>query len=586
MSQSSEVYRRSKRPAVALITNHGYAGVEIPIGGAADTGGQVVYVNQLALALDALGYRVTIFARGGFPDYGTEKLRDQAEYLSDHVRYVFVKGGGDTFLRKEDIAIALDEEVEWLDAFIRQEAEELGRSPWEVYEFINTHYWDAAIMGMQLVERWWDDVTATAIGELLGKSVPAETLKRVWPERHWAELGGAPAYHLGRLLMDHAAPVSGKPIERVEAVVKAYAKASGLDVSAVGGALDALRELGTGIVDDAAPVVQAVAIAETVGDAVLMFQPEREQALEEQLDRVDRHVWTPHSLGSLKHDNFRDQPLDICRELKFCERRSHERLVCDRTRAFAATSAEIAERLRTHYLVPTENVFYFPPCVDRATFREYSDAEIEATYQYLAKQSGIPAERLRESKLIFETSRMDQTKRKDLLLEAFGDVARHRDDVYLFIGGGPEKELYQRLTAMRDSTPELVGRAFLLGFIPDEHIPPLFSMADVYVSASEMEGFGMSVSQAAAARTAVVASDLIPFATQYVPDEAKIVPAGDAPRFTRAILELLEDEDDRRERAGRLADKVRALDWESQSSAFIAYLRRMGLDVAPGDAQV
>ncbi len=29
--------------------------------------------------------------------------------------------GGDEFIRKEDIAIALDEQVEWLDAFVRQQ---------------------------------------------------------------------------------------------------------------------------------------------------------------------------------------------------------------------------------------------------------------------------------------------------------------------------------------------------------------------------------------------------------------------------------------------------------------------------------
>ncbi len=62
-----EVFARAERPQIALITNHGYGGVEIPIGGAPDTGGQNVYVNQLATALDELGFKVTVFARGGFP---------------------------------------------------------------------------------------------------------------------------------------------------------------------------------------------------------------------------------------------------------------------------------------------------------------------------------------------------------------------------------------------------------------------------------------------------------------------------------------------------------------------------------------
>ena len=73
------------RPEVALITNHGYAGVEIPLGGAPDTGGQNFYVNQLAEALERLGYAVTIFARGGFPFFESDRVREGTEQLSEHV---------------------------------------------------------------------------------------------------------------------------------------------------------------------------------------------------------------------------------------------------------------------------------------------------------------------------------------------------------------------------------------------------------------------------------------------------------------------------------------------------------------------
>ena len=45
---------------MALITNHGYGGPDIPVGGAPDTGGQNNYVNTLAAKLEVLGYKVTI----------------------------------------------------------------------------------------------------------------------------------------------------------------------------------------------------------------------------------------------------------------------------------------------------------------------------------------------------------------------------------------------------------------------------------------------------------------------------------------------------------------------------------------------
>jgi len=583
MSTASErqaAFESADRPDVALITNHGYAGVEIPIGGAPDTGGQIVYVNTLARTLSRLGYRVTVFARGGFPYFESETIREEPEYLDDFARYVFVRGGGDQFIRKEDIAAVLDEEVDWLDAFVRAEASSRGCQPWAVYEFVNTHYWDAAAIGMRLVERWRNDVAAGALADLIGGAVPAEQLDRAVADRHWRAIGENTAYHLGALLLESQGSRGMALPQRVAAAAARWADTR-QDVGTEGplkltsAVENALSNMGTRI----APAMHATVAAEAMGKAILDAQPEQASRLDADMRSADRHVWTPHSLSELKDENFKDRPADVRRNLKFCERRNHERVVCHRTRAFAATSAEIAERLVTHYRVPVGRIFYFPPCVDRQIFRQRTDEEKRGAYEYLADVSGIAVEKLKASKIVFETSRMDRTKRKDLLLKSFRRAALQTDDAYLFIGGGPDNDLFRSLTELRDAEPDLRGRAFLTGFIPEEHIGPLFSIADVFVSASEMEGFGMSVSQAAAADAAIVSSDLIPFSVQYVPDDAIIVPAGDEDAFAEAIVHLLNDEADRTARAARLTDKVKALDWNTQTAAFVAFLQKCG--VAP-----
>ena len=92
----------------------GTAGVRFPFGGAPDTGGQNVYVNTLAGKLEKLGYKVTIFARGGFPHFESDEMRRGVDYMSPQIRYVYVPGGGETFIRKEDISVALDEQLNWL----------------------------------------------------------------------------------------------------------------------------------------------------------------------------------------------------------------------------------------------------------------------------------------------------------------------------------------------------------------------------------------------------------------------------------------------------------------------------------------
>ncbi|MFH2007222.1 MAG: glycosyltransferase [bacterium] len=567
------------RPELALITNHGYAGVEIPVGGAADTGGQNFYVNSLAMALQRLGYRVTIFARGGFPFFESDRMRDGQELLSTHVRYVYIPGGGEEFLRKEDIAVALDEEVEWLDGFIRQEAAARGCQPWEVFELVNTHYWDAAVLGMRLVERWRADQAMTILEELLDGVVAPDALAKARQERHDSALGDAIAYMVGRLLVEATGAAADPPSERARAAFEKWAARHG------GGEADTVAAEVAELAEGLAPALGLLAASSVLGEAVLAaWDPEFER-LDRDFEAVDLHVWTPHSLGCLKEENFRDKAVDLVRPLKFCERRAHERSVCHATAYFVATSEEIADRLHTHFDVDVESIFYFPPCVDRELFRPYSEEELAPVYDYLAEKSGIAADTLKAGKIVFETSRMDHTKRKDVLLRAFSRVARELEDVYLFIGGGPESSpVFAAHRELWASDEVLKERACLLGFIPDKHLAPIFSLADVFASASEMEGFGMSACQAAGCGVAVVLSDLIPFGVQYASDAAIIFRAGDEAAMAAGIRELLADDAARAVRGKRLAEITRVLDWETQSQAFLDHLRRAGLRVAQGKA--
>jgi uncharacterized protein YyaL (SSP411 family) len=66
--------------------------------------------------------------------------------------------------------------------------------------------------------------------------------------------------------------------------------------------------------------------------------------------------------------------------------------------------------------------------------------------------------------IVFETSRMDRTKRKDLLLDSFAAVAERLDNAYLFIGGGPEdSETFAQLQERKKSLPILEGRGLIDG---------------------------------------------------------------------------------------------------------------------------
>lgn len=595
-------YPKIERPNIALITNHGYAGVNIPFGGAPDTGGQNVYVNAYAEALDRLGYKVTIYARGGFPFYESGKVREGEEYLSENVRYIYVPGGGEEFIRKEDISIALIEEVNWIYEHIEQEAASVGILPWDFYEMINSHYWDAGVIGVSLIVKWQNDLTARMI-ELLCKGVVDEkTMAEFKLKRHYHSISKAPGYSLGKLLLDSMG--DNGYVYQEEIMSAAFDKwsknsplAQQMDLG-LGRHIDWQHMRST--VAASTKQLRPLVLSKVLGSAVLdqqvhpalfdnrdfrKYRTYQEietfgDILQNALKRINVHVWTPHSLGVIKEWNFKDKSDDVNRDLKFRERRSHERMICDYTPALGATSYEIAESLIANYGAEIDDVLFFPPGVDIKIYHKYSNGDIKALHRFLAEKTGLSAEKLVSSTIIYEASRMDVTKRKDVILEAFHQVVQSGvEDCILLIGGGPENAVFNDLKDLLNSFPKIKDKAFLLGFVEDEFMPLLFSRCDIYVSASEMEGFGMSVCQAAVDGKPIVSSDKIPFTTYYLANEAYIIPAGDVDGFSEAILKLIHDEADRQDRGKRSQEKAMGLEWEHLTTKFLFDLNKKQFDI-------
>lgn len=126
----------SSLPRIAMISTHGYVAAVPPLG-AADTGGQVVYVLELSKKLAQLGYEVDIWTR---------RFEDQPEldFVNDRVRVIRVRCGGREFLPKEYLVEHLPEWNEHALRFIQKY--KLS------YSFINSHYWDAGVAGQHLAE--------------------------------------------------------------------------------------------------------------------------------------------------------------------------------------------------------------------------------------------------------------------------------------------------------------------------------------------------------------------------------------------------------------------------------------------------
>lgn len=121
---------------ILMLSIHGYVSAE-PELGKPDTGGQVVYVLELAKRFSRLGRRV---------DLATRRFEDQPEFdeVNDNFRVWRIPTRGNDFVRKEDMHDHLGDFVTNCLADIRARGLQ--------YDIVYSHYWDAGWAGQKIAE--------------------------------------------------------------------------------------------------------------------------------------------------------------------------------------------------------------------------------------------------------------------------------------------------------------------------------------------------------------------------------------------------------------------------------------------------
>lgn len=122
--------------SLLMISLHGYVAGS-PELGKPDTGGQVVFVLELAKRFSRLGYRVDVMTRR-FEDQPAEDV------INDNLKIVRIPFGGRDFIRKEDMH-------DWYGDFITNALAYIRKRKLQ-YDVINSHYWDAGVSGQKIAE--------------------------------------------------------------------------------------------------------------------------------------------------------------------------------------------------------------------------------------------------------------------------------------------------------------------------------------------------------------------------------------------------------------------------------------------------
>lgn len=120
-----------------LISTHGYVAAEAKLG-QPDTGGQVVYVLEVAKALRLLGYRIDVVTR-------QFEGQPEVDEMGEGIRVLRIPFGGEKFIVKENFHDIVEEGI----ANLLKKIDADGLQ----YELVSSHYWDAGVIGQAVADK-------------------------------------------------------------------------------------------------------------------------------------------------------------------------------------------------------------------------------------------------------------------------------------------------------------------------------------------------------------------------------------------------------------------------------------------------
>ena len=121
---------------ILMMSLHGYVSAE-PELGKPDTGGQVVYVLELAERFSRLGNRVDVVTRHF-------ENQPEVDIVNENMRVWRIPFGGKKFIRKEDMH-------DYLSKFVTNFLSSVRKRDLR-YDIVYSHYWDAGWAGQKIAE--------------------------------------------------------------------------------------------------------------------------------------------------------------------------------------------------------------------------------------------------------------------------------------------------------------------------------------------------------------------------------------------------------------------------------------------------
>lgn len=194
----------------------------------------------------------------------------------------------------------------------------------------------------------------------------------------------------------------------------------------------------------------------------------------------------------------------------------------DRVRA---VSERIKKSLIASCRIPDSRIDILPIFVDVE--------KIKSTQPTLNLHEKYPQYRF----IILMASRITREKNIGLAIQAMSEVVkRHPETLLLIVGDGPEKEKLKREAKQLEIDANVI-------FEPrTDNLVSYYKTADVFAITSNYEGYGLTIVEALAAGTPVIATD-VGIAREAIRSESQgaVIPVGDVGALVKALLKFLDN---------------------------------------------
>ncbi len=228
-------------------------------------------------------------------------------------------------------------------------------------------------------------------------------------------------------------------------------------------------------------------------------------------------------------------------------RRSTESAVRRAARVIAI-SAHTAADVHEHLGVPQDRIDVVPLGVDPRFREPVEPSQVAAVRERL----GVP------ERYLLSVGTIQPRKNVDVLLDAVDRLAAAGRDVPRLVLVGRTGWMSDDVVARAAASPHVLH----IGEVSAEDLPVLLAGADVFLSPSSYEGFGLAVAEAMAAGTAVIAGG--GSATdEVVGDAGRLVPPRDVAALADALDALLGDDAARSRLAASGREHVAQLTWRA-----------------------